>query len=88
LVVDAVHREPVSAANSAPTGKNTGKIHQNGFIGPLLKPEARYFRAFFAFAKFQITGNIIFNNREKAENNRERWARDKGTSGAKRGWFS
>jgi hypothetical protein len=55
------------------TGKNTGKIHQNGFIGPLLKPEVQYFRPFFAFPRFQLTGNGIFNNRERAENNREEW---------------
>jgi hypothetical protein len=46
LAVDAVGREPFSTVNSALTGKNTGKIRQNGFIGPLLLPEAQRFPAF------------------------------------------
>jgi hypothetical protein len=30
--------------------------------------------------RLQMTGNIIFNNRERAENNREEWALSKSTS--------
>jgi hypothetical protein len=36
LAVDPVRSEPLSTVNSLLTGKNTGKIHQIGFIGPVL----------------------------------------------------
>ena len=68
-----VRREPLSTGISLLTGKNTGKIGRNGFSRPLIRPEAQHFRVFDVFPQFQLTGNVVFNNRERAENNREKW---------------
>jgi hypothetical protein len=71
--VEAVRSEPVSTANSLLTGKNTGKIHQNGLPDRFCSQKHSISGHFYTFPRFQITGNIIFNNRERAENNREKW---------------